>query len=90
MVISYIMWGMLSLSSAFLLYVAIKNKSAGRWLGQLGLNFILAALLLYVLDILSTYTHFSLPINGITLSTIGLLGLPGLLLLTTVKLVVLV
>jgi inhibitor of the pro-sigma K processing machinery len=89
MFIKYVMWGLLIVSSMLLLVQLFRIRQAGRWLSLLGLNVIFAAFLLYMLNLLSPYTHFALPINYITLAVATLLGIPGVLLLVSLKLVLL-
>jgi inhibitor of the pro-sigma K processing machinery len=81
------MWALLAVSALLLLVVMVRSRVAVRWLTYLGLNVVVAAFLLYFLNLLSSYTHFSLPINATTLGTVAVLGIPGLLLLAALKLV---
>jgi inhibitor of the pro-sigma K processing machinery len=80
-------WGLFVVSAVLLLFVILRNKFAGRWLSYLGLNLVIAGFMLYFINLMASYTHFTLPINIPTLGTIGLLGIPGLLLLVALKLV---
>jgi inhibitor of the pro-sigma K processing machinery len=84
-----LVWGILLVSALLLLIMLLRNRAAGRWFVYLGVNVVAAAFLLYFINLMSTYTHFTLPINGSTLGTVGLLGIPGLLLLVALKLVLL-
>ncbi|WP_090822479.1 pro-sigmaK processing inhibitor BofA family protein [Paenibacillus sp. yr247] len=72
-----------------LLFIFFRNSSGGRVLSALGLNIVVAAFLLYTLNLLSTYTQFDLPINTATLGTVTVLGVPGVLLLIGLKLTLL-
>ncbi|KIL38597.1 hypothetical protein SD70_25200 [Gordoniibacillus kamchatkensis] len=83
------MWVVLAVCALLLLVVVLRNRVAGRWLTYLALNVVVAAFLLYFVNLLSSYTHFTLPINVATLCTVGILGVPGLFLLAALKLVVL-
>ncbi|MDD9270545.1 pro-sigmaK processing inhibitor BofA family protein [Paenibacillus sp. GCM10023248] len=83
----YAVWGVLILSSLMLLIVVLRNRSGGRLLSALCLNVVVAAFLLYGLNLLSDYTHVELPINTATLGTVTFLGVPGVLLLVGLKLV---
>lgn len=83
------MWAVLAVSALLLLIVVLRSTVAGRWLTYLGLNVVIAGFLLYFLNLLSSYTHFTLPINVATLSTVGILGIPGLFLLVALKLTLL-
>ncbi|SDN99423.1 inhibitor of the pro-sigma K processing machinery [Paenibacillus sp. yr247] len=89
MYLKYAVWGLLVLSSLMLLFIFFRNSSGGRVLSALGLNIVVAAFLLYTLNLLSTYTQFDLPINTATLGTVTVLGVPGVLLLIGLKLTLL-
>ncbi|UKS25626.1 pro-sigmaK processing inhibitor BofA family protein [Paenibacillus sp. HWE-109] len=89
MYLKFIVWGLLLFSSLMLLLIVFRNRSAGRLVSALGLNVVIAAFLLYVLNLLSTYTHVELPINTATLGTVTVLGIPGVLLLAGLKLALL-
>lgn len=65
------------------------QPGAGRLLSTLVLNVVVAAFLLYTLNLLSTYTQVDLPINTATLGTVTVLGVPGVLLLVGLKLTLL-
>jgi len=83
------MWGILVLSSIGLLYQMIVNRGkVGRILSRFGVQLLLGAFFLYAVNLTESFTHVSLPINATTLATVGLLGLPGLLLLGAVKLAI--
>ncbi|NEW07608.1 pro-sigmaK processing inhibitor BofA [Paenibacillus sp. SYP-B3998] len=81
----YVMWGLLSLSSLLLVFTLFRNRRAGRWLSTLGLNIVIAAFILYGMNLLSEYTNLELPINTTTLGTVTVLGVPGILLLVCLK-----
>ncbi|TXK73744.1 pro-sigmaK processing inhibitor BofA [Paenibacillus sp. N3.4] len=85
----YVLWGLLILSSLMLLFILFRNRRGSRWLSVLGLNMVFAAFALYMLNLLSTYTHFEIPINTATLGTVTVLGIPGILLLVGLKLTLL-
>ncbi|MFD0698797.1 pro-sigmaK processing inhibitor BofA family protein [Paenibacillus sp. GCM10027628] len=89
MYLKYVMWGLLVLSSFLLLFTLVRNRRAGRWLSAIALNVAFAAFILYVLNLLSAYTNFDLPINTATLGTVTVLGVPGILLLICLKLTLL-
>lgn len=80
-----IIWSVLIGSSLLLMLQLIRNRQAGRWLSTLGLNLAFAALILYVLNLISGYIHFTLPINLVTVATVTVLGIPGVLLLALIK-----
>lgn len=84
-----LVWGVLLVSALLLLIIVFRSRIAGRWLTYIGLNVVVAAFLLYFINLMSSYTHFTLPINFSTLGTVGVLGVPGLLLLVALKTVLL-
>lgn len=85
----YAVWGVLILSSLMLLFIVMRNRSGIRLLSTLGLNVVVAAFLLYGLNLLSAYTNLELPINTATLGTVTILGVPGVMLLVGLKLTLL-
>lgn len=89
MYLKYTVWGVLIFSSLMLLLIVFRNRGAGRLLSALGLNIVVAAFLLYTLNLFSAYTQFELPMNTATIGTVTVLGIPGILLLAGLKLVLL-
>lgn len=81
-----IWWGVFIVSVSLLIMVMLKSKYATWWLAKLGMHLVTAALFLYALNWGGSYVQFHIPINVITLATIGVLGIPGVLLLAAVKL----
>lgn len=80
-------WMVLFLVSfLLLLLVILRSKGGLQALGYVAMNIVIAAFLLYFIDLFSEYTQFRLPINPATVLTIGILGVPGLMLLAAVKL----
>jgi inhibitor of the pro-sigma K processing machinery len=89
MVIQYVMWALMMGSSLLLIYLWFRKGKAGKWLSILGMNLIFAVIVLFLINWLSVYTHFTLPFNYLTLAIATLLGIPGVLLLIALKLVLL-
>lgn len=58
-----------------------------RWLKYTLINIALAAVFLFALNQTGLFGGFALPINFMTLGTAGLLGLPGIVLLLSLKIV---
>jgi len=86
--VKMIMWGILLISSLGLIYQLFTNRSKiGRALSRLTIQIVIGAIVLLALNLFSDYTHFTLPINLVTLGVIGMLGLPGFALLGALKLV---
>jgi inhibitor of the pro-sigma K processing machinery len=83
----YIPWAILIVSSLFLFVILVKNRHSRRWLGYLGLNVLLAALLLYLINLAGTQVHLHIPINIPTVTAVGVFGIPGVLLLVVLKLI---
>lgn len=83
-----VMWGLLFISSAGLLYQLFTNRSkVGRALSRFALHIVIGAIVLIGINLFADYTHLTLPINLVTLGVIGLLGLPGVVLLGALKFV---
>jgi len=82
-----ILWLILFAASLLLLLlVVLRRRGAFQVLGYVALNVVIAAVLLYAIDMFSAYTGFRIPINIPTILTVGILGIPGLLLLAAIKL----
>ncbi len=77
----------LIISLALLLAIGFKIKPSFRWVGYVVMNIALAAVILYLINV-SGFAPFRLPINEATVLTVGILGIPGLLLLIALKLTV--
>lgn len=83
----HIMWWAIFIVSASLLVVLLlRRQHSARWLAYVGLNAVFAALLLYAVNWLGAGYDFRIPINAVTVATVGVLGVPGLLMLAAVKL----
>lgn len=81
-----IMWGVLLASTLGLLFFLFMMRGkVGRALSHFAVQIILGMIVLIGLNLFSSYTHLTLPINIVTISTVGLLGLPGLVLLGALK-----
>ena len=80
----------LIVSIAGLVFVALRQRVGFRWVGAAALNVVVAGILLYFLGLAEPYTHFHLPINVATMTTVAALGVPGLAALVGLKLLVLV
>lgn len=85
----YILWGILIFSGGLLGVLLLKNRFAFQWLGKLSLHLAFACIMLYILNLFSSYTHLELPLNAVTVGTVGVLGIPGLAALAALKLWVL-
>ena len=77
--------GLFILSLTGLLWVLIRRKESVQWLTYVGINVVLAAVLLYALNGLGSQSGFHVPINLVTLSIVGVLGVPGVMMLVLLK-----
>ncbi|RAU97868.1 pro-sigmaK processing inhibitor BofA family protein [Paenibacillus sp. YN15] len=84
----YLWWAVFLLSLSSLVLLVLRNHGAAAWLKTLGLHVIAAAILLYAVNWVGGRYMFQVPINAYTLSTIGVLGIPGLALLVALKLTI--
>ncbi|WP_339819040.1 pro-sigmaK processing inhibitor BofA family protein [Paenibacillus sp. FSL R7-0216] len=78
--------GILVMSLALLLYILFSRKLGLVWLSRFGLHIVLAALGIYVINFSGLITEVYIPLNPVTLSTVVVLGLPGVALLVGLKL----
>ncbi|MDB5056086.1 MAG: pro-sigmaK processing inhibitor BofA [Bacilli bacterium] len=79
-------WSLFIVSICLLILTLLRNKYSFQWLGVVGMNLVIAAVLLYLINWLGAFYDFHIAINVSTISTIGILGIPGLLLLIALKL----
>lgn len=77
--------GLFFLSLTGLLWVLIRNKESVQWLTHVGINVLLAAALLYAVNGLDSQSGIDVPINLVTLSIVGVLGVPGVVMLVILK-----
>ncbi|WP_281883814.1 pro-sigmaK processing inhibitor BofA family protein [Paenibacillus sp. YYML68] len=82
----YLLWGMLIGSAGLLVVMLLRNRQAFQWFGMFSMQLVFAAVLLYLINLLTPYTHFELPLNAVTIGVVGVLGVPGLAALTALKL----
>lgn len=81
------MWMLLFVVSlSLLLIILLRTRIRMQWFSYALLNLILAAFILYFINLSGAWIHFRLPLNVVTILTVGVLGLPGLLLLVAIKL----
>lgn len=81
-------WGIFLISVSSLILLVLRNRTAAAWLVTMGIHVIAAAVLLYAVNGLGEAADFHIPINMSTMATIGVLGIPGLLMLVALKLTV--
>ncbi|MFD2616609.1 pro-sigmaK processing inhibitor BofA family protein [Terrilactibacillus laevilacticus] len=56
-----------------------------RWLGQLAVKLVVGAFMLFILNTVGELINLHVPINAVTTSISGLLGLPGVAALAIIK-----
>lgn len=78
--------GILIVSLISLLYITISRGLGFAWLTRLGLHVVLAALGLYLINFSGIVTEAYIPLNPVTVTTVLVLGLPGVGLLLSLKL----
>lgn len=79
----------LLIGSLLLLAVILSRaKLSPRWFTYAGLNVAASAVILYIIDVTRIIPHLYIPINLVTVITISALGLPGIMLVTALKWVV--
>jgi inhibitor of the pro-sigma K processing machinery len=79
-------WSLFIVSLGLLIFTLLRHKYSIQWLVVVGLNIVVAALILYFINWLGVSSHFHIAINWGTIGTITVLGIPGLLLLVALKL----
>jgi inhibitor of the pro-sigma K processing machinery len=77
---------LLVISTVLLIIVLIRTKIDVRWFGYALLQLVIAAVGLFLINGSGWFGEFHIPVNIFTLFTIGILGIPGLLLLIVIKL----
>lgn len=83
----YLPWAVFVLSFSVLIFILLRNKHSVQWLGHVGVQIVLASILLYGVNWIGGFYGFRLPINVTTVAAVAFLGIPGLGLLTAVKLI---
>ncbi|MEF2969011.1 pro-sigmaK processing inhibitor BofA family protein [Paenibacillus sp. M1] len=77
--------GVLVISLLSLLYIAVSKRLGFAWLTRFGLHVVLAALGIYVVNFSGLVAEAYIPINPVTMTTVLVLGLPGVGLLLGLK-----
>lgn len=85
----YVWLGLLAGSSVFLLITLLRHRWSWRWLGYAVTHIVVAAFLLYFVNLVGSQYDFRIPINIPTVATTFVLGAPGILLLIGLKVVLL-
>ncbi|MBP2002737.1 inhibitor of the pro-sigma K processing machinery [Paenibacillus shirakamiensis] len=82
----YLLLGVLIIATCLLLYIWISRRLGLAWITRLGLHIVIAGLGLYLVNYSGVFTDTYIPLNPVTMSTVVLLGLPGVALLLGIKL----
>lgn len=75
-----------AVSAVMLIIVIMRAKIDIRMFGFALLHLVIAAVVLFVINETGWFGDFYIPINAWTVFTIGIFGIPGLLLLAGIKL----
>jgi inhibitor of the pro-sigma K processing machinery len=81
-------WGIFLVSVSSLILLVLRNRAAAAWLMTMAMHVVAAAVLLYAVNGLGGSVDFHIPINTATMAAIGVLGIPGLMMLVALKLTV--
>ena len=76
---------LLIVSAVLLLVILISRKGSWQWLGHAVLHVVVAAFLLYFVNLIGAHYDFRIPLNIPTVATTLVLGAPGLMLLVGLK-----
>ena len=68
---------LLIVSSVLLGFVLLRQNAPKGWLMRLSVHLILAAMALYTLNFSGWVTGWYVPLNPLTISTVAVLGVPG-------------
>lgn len=77
----------LLVSSVLLAVILLRRKHSRQWMGYAVLHIVVAAFLLYFVNLAGSYYDFRIPVNMPTVATVLVLGVPGLLMLVGLKFV---
>ncbi|GIO45209.1 pro-sigmaK processing inhibitor BofA family protein [Paenibacillus apis] len=77
----------LAISLLSLLFIVFSRRLGFAWLSRLGVHVVVAALGLYVVNYSGWIAEAYIPLNPVTLTTVLVLGLPGIGLLLGLKLI---
>lgn len=81
----WIVSGVLIVSLISLLYIVIKRRLGFGWLTVFGTHMVLATLGIYLVNFSGFMTAVYIPLNPVTIGTVTVLGLPGVVLLYGLK-----
>lgn len=79
--------GILIVSMVLLLLIVFKRRLGWQWVSIFATHLVLAAVGLYLVNFSGLISGVYVPLNPVTISTVTLLGLPGVLMLLGLKIV---
>lgn len=82
-----ILIAVLAVSLLSLLFIVFSRRLGFAWLSRLGVHVVVAALGLYIVNYSGWMAEAYIPLNPVTLTTVLVLGLPGIGLLLGLKLI---
>ncbi|MBU5674248.1 pro-sigmaK processing inhibitor BofA family protein [Paenibacillus brevis] len=82
-----ILIAVLAVSLLSLLFIVFSRRLGFAWLSRLGVHIVVAALGLYIVNYSGWIAEAYIPLNPVTLTTVLVLGLPGIGLLLGLKLI---
>ncbi len=85
--VKWMMIGVLIVSAAALLFVLLRQRLAWRGIMNFLLHGTAAFVLLYIVNTTGMAVDVYVPVNPVTLSAVGLLGVPGLAAIIFLKMV---
>ena len=74
-----------TISLALLIIVLIRAKPKLRWFGYALTQVVLCAVILFIINGTGLFGDFFIPINLVTIMTMVVLGIPGVVLLALIK-----
>ncbi|MDQ0196426.1 pro-sigmaK processing inhibitor BofA family protein [Paenibacillus wynnii] len=77
--------GVLIISAALLIFIVMKKRLGWGWISLFGTHLVLAALALYVVNFSGLISGVHVPLNPVTIGTVTILGLPGVIMLMGLK-----
>lgn len=85
----WIVSGILVVSLVMIFLLVFKKRLGFGWLSVFGAHLALSAVALYVLNFTGLVPEVYIPLNPMTIGTVAVLGVPGVLLLVGLKLTLL-
>jgi inhibitor of the pro-sigma K processing machinery len=73
-------WALMLSAGGLLLWLVLRNRRHMRWIGYGLMNLLIAAVALYLINTLHILGDLVIPLNLLNIAVIGVLGVPGLLL----------